>query len=85
MVGGISSAGITLRDVTQAAASPVTHGINRQSTRRDLQSGQMVTDGRLNHLAAGNSILNPAYRQHVMERLQKTQWGRQGGTASKGD
>ena len=36
--GGISSAGITLRDVAQAAASPVTHGLNRQSTRRDLQS-----------------------------------------------
>lgn len=85
LAGGISSAGITLRDVAQAAASPVTHGLNRQSTRRDLQSGQMVTAGRLNHLAAGNSMLNPAYRQHVMERLQKTQWGRQGGTASKGD
>lgn len=85
LAGGISSAGISLRDVAQAAASPVTHGLNRQSTRRDLQSGQMVTAGRLNHLAAGNSMLNPAYRQHVIERLQKTQWGRQGGTASKGD
>lgn len=84
LAGGISSAGITLRDVAQAAASPVTHGLNRQSTRRDLQSGQMVTAGRLNHLAAGNSMLNPAYRQHVMERLQKTQWGREGGAVKKG-
>lgn len=72
LAGGISSAGISLRDVAQVAASPVTHGLNRQSTRPDLQSGQMVTAGRLNHLAAGNSMLNPAYRQHVIERLQKT-------------
>ncbi len=85
LAGGISSAGISLRDVAQAAASPVTHGLNRQSTRGDLQSGKMVTAGRLNHLAAGNSMLNPAYRQHVIEGLQKTQWGRQGGTARKGD
>jgi type IV secretion system protein VirB6 len=74
LAGGMSSAGITLRQVTQAAASPVTQVLNRQSTRRDLQSGMMVTGGRLNHLAAGNTMWNPAYRQHIMENLGKN-WG----------
>jgi len=43
--GGVSSVGITLRQVSQAAASPVTQVLNRQTTRRDMQSGMMVTGG----------------------------------------
>lgn len=74
LAGGISSAGITLRQVAQGAAAPITKGLNRQSTRRDMQSGQMVTAGRLNHLAAGNTSWNPAYRQHVMQNMGKN-WG----------
>lgn len=80
----MSSAGITLRQVTQAAASPVTQVMNRQSTRRDMQSGMMVTGGRLNHLAAGNSMWNPAYRQHVLQNLGKN-WGpAKGGDVKRG-
>ncbi len=41
---------------------------------RDMQSGMMVTGGRLNHLAAGNTMWNPAYRQHVMQNMGKN-WG----------
>ncbi len=84
LAGGMSSAGITLRQVTQAAASPVTQVMNRQSTRRDMQSGMMVTGGRLNHLAAGNSMWNPAYRQHVLQNLGKN-WGpAKGGDVKRG-
>ena len=84
LAGGMSSAGITLRQVTQAAASPVTQVMNRQSTRRDMQSGMMVTGGRLNHLAAGNSMWNPAYRQHVLQNLGKN-WGpAKGGDIKRG-
>jgi len=84
LAGGMSSAGITLRQVTQAAASPVTQVMNRQSTRRDMQSGMMVTGGRLNHLAAGNSMWNPAYRQHVLQNLGK-HWGpAKGGDVKRG-
>lgn len=74
LAGGIASAGITLRQVAQGAAAPITKGLNRQSTRRDMQSGQMVTAGRMNHLAAGNTAWNPAYRQHVMQNMGKN-WG----------
>lgn len=84
LAGGMSSAGITLRQVAQAAASPVTQVMNRQSTRRDMQSGMMVTGGRLNHLAAGNSMWNPAYRQHVLQNLGKN-WGpAKGGDVKRG-
>lgn len=83
LAGGMSSAGITLRQVTQAAASPVTQVLNRQTTRRDMESGMMVTGGRLNHLAAGNSMWNPAYRQHVLQNLGKN-WGPAKGGNVKG-
>jgi len=84
LAGGVSSAGITLRQVSQAAASPVTQVLNRQTTRRDMQSGMMVTGGRLNHLSAGNTMWNPAYRQHVMQNMGKN-WGPASGGSVKGD
>ncbi|WP_338512801.1 type IV secretion system protein [Pseudomonas trivialis] len=74
LAGGISSAALTLRGIANGAMAPITRGLNRQSTRRDMQSGQMVTAGRLNHLAAGNTAWNPAYRQHVMQNMGKN-WG----------
>jgi len=44
----------------------------------------MVTGGRLNHLAAGNSMWNPAYRQHVLQNLGKN-WGpAKGGDVKRG-
>lgn len=71
LAGGISSAGLTLRGIASGAASPITQGLNRQSTRRDMESGMMVTAGRMNHLTAGNTMVNPAYRQHVMQNMGK--------------
>ncbi|WP_231886851.1 hypothetical protein [Bordetella trematum] len=84
LAGGVSSAGITLRQVSQAAASPVTQVLNRQTTRRDMQSGMMVTGGRLNHLAAGNTMWNPAYRQHVLQNMGNN-WGPATGGSVKGE
>ena len=87
LAGGISSAAVTLRGMAQGAMSPMqgaANVINRQSTRRDMQSGMMVTAGRLNHLAAGNTLVNPAYRAHVMANLGKN-WGKAPGGKVKGD
>jgi type IV secretion system protein VirB6 len=89
LAGGISMAALTLRDL----ASPVTGGLNAarggynmlnpMSTRRDLESGMLVTARRSNHLVAGNTMWNPAYRQHVLSNLGKN-WGRkQGGEVKK--
>ena len=45
-----------------------------KTTRRDMQSGMMVTAGRTNHMIAGNTMWNPAYRQHVLQNMGKN-WG----------
>lgn len=84
LAGGMSSVAVTLRDL----ASPVAGGVratkgagnmlNPTSTRRDLQSGMMSTGTRLDHLMAGNTVLNPAYRQALRENLGRN-WGRKRG------
>ena len=65
--------------------SPVTGGlniVNPMTTRRDMQSGMMVTARRANHLVAGNTMWNPAYRQHVMQNMGKN-WGKATGGSVK--
>lgn len=48
--------------------------VNPKTTRRDMQSGMMVTAGRTNHMIAGKTMWNPAYRQHVLQNMGKN-WG----------
>lgn len=79
--GGMASAAITFGGMAAKAVglasgvgSTVRQVVNPMSTRRDLESGMMVTAGRLNHLAAGNTSWNPRYRQHVMGQFGKN-WG----------
>ncbi|MBD4823276.1 conjugal transfer protein TraH, partial [Xanthomonas citri pv. citri] len=69
--GGMSANAITLGAMAARAASiagaPIAAGraiggaINPTSTRRDLESGMMVTAGRTNHFIAGNTMWNPSY------------------------
>ena len=66
IAGGITFGTVTFRDVANV--------VNPKTTRRDMQSGQMVTAGLSNHLVAGNTMANPAYRQHVLENIGKN-WG----------
>lgn len=84
LAGGVSMAAMGIRHLI----SPVTGGLNAargvgnmvnpMTTRRDMQSGQMVTARRANHLVAGNTMWNPAYRQHVMQNMGKN-WGKASG------
>ena len=90
LAGGISTSAITL-GMMLAGASGLASGtgrsvrglhniINPRSTRRDMESGMMVSGRRADHLMAGNSMVNPAYRQHVMQNMDN-HWGRaKGGT-----
>ncbi len=88
LAGGVSMAAMGIRHLL----SPVTGGLkgakgvgnmlNPMSTRRDMQSGMMVTARRSNHLMAGNTMWNPAYRQHVMQNIGKN-WGRASGGSVK--
>lgn len=70
IAGGISFGAVTFRSMAEGVGNVV----NPKTTRRDMQSGMMVTAGRTNHLAAGNTMWNPAYRQHVLSNLGKN-WG----------
>jgi type IV secretion system protein VirB6 len=80
----MSSVAVTFRDL----AAPVAGGVraakgagnmvNPVSTRRDLQSGMMVSGTRLDHLMAGNTVLNPAYRQALRDNI-RSNWGRKRG------
>lgn len=88
LAGGVSMAAMGIRHLM----SPVTGGLNAakgvgnmvnpMSTRRDMQSGMMVTARRGNHLVAGNTMWNPAYRQHVMSNMGKN-WGKATGGSVK--
>ncbi|RMO95426.1 hypothetical protein ALQ30_200177 [Pseudomonas syringae pv. persicae] len=85
LAGGANSAALTLRGMAAAAATPfraIANAVNAPSTRRDMESGMMVTAGRTNHMIAGNTMWNPAYRQHVMQNLGKN-WGRARGGSIK--
>jgi type IV secretion system protein VirB6 len=87
LAGGISGAAVTLRGMASGAMAParaIGRAVNAPSTRRDLQSGMMVTAGRLNHLVAGNTMANPAYRQYLMKnRFGLGAWGRAKGGSVK--
>lgn len=88
LAGGVSMAAMGIRHIM----SPVTGGLgaakgvgnmaNPMSTRRDMQSGMMVTARRANHLVAGNTMMNPAYRQHVTSNMAKN-WGKAKGGSAK--
>jgi type IV secretion system protein VirB6 len=88
LAGGISMTAMGIRHLMM----PVTGGLNAtkgvgnmanpMTTRRDMQSGMMVTARRGNHLIAGNTMWNPAYRQHVAQNMGKN-WGRASGGSVK--
>lgn len=79
--GGMSTSVMTFRHMAvpfrtaTGVASAARSMVDPRSTRRDLESGHMATARRMNHLAAGNTMLNPAYRQHVWSQAGKN-WGR---------
>ena len=70
IAGGISFGAVTFRSMGEGTGNVV----NPKTTRRDMQSGMMVTAGRTNHMIAGNTMWNPAYKQHVLQNIGKN-WG----------
>ncbi|HET9239203.1 MAG TPA: type IV secretion system protein [Oligoflexus sp.] len=89
LAGGISMAAMGIRHMLAPVSSAkqfaggVRNNANPMTTRRDMQSGMMVTARRGSHLIAGNTMWNPAYRQHVISNIGKN-WGKaSGGRVSK--
>lgn len=86
LAGGVSMAALQFRHMLMpvskaaGAASAVLSPLTARSTQRDLSSGEMVTASGLRHLIAGNTSLNPAYRQAMGQKLRNN-WGRKKGGA----
>ncbi len=70
LAGAIAFDAVTFKSMAQDIGNVV----NSRTTRRDMQSGMMVTAGRTNHMIAGNTMWNPAYRQHVSQNMGMN-WG----------
>lgn len=86
LAGGVSMAAMGIRHLmmpitgSMRGLQAARNIVDPMSTRRDMQSGMMVTARRSNHMVAGNTMWNPAYRQHVLQNMGKN-WGRaQGGS-----
>lgn len=89
LAGGIAASTLGFGQMVSAVGAPkralssAGRTLNPQSTRRDLESGMVATRSRLAHIASGNTVLNPAYRQHLSKNIGKN-WGHnKGGTAKK--
>ncbi|RYZ91360.1 MAG: type IV secretion system protein [Proteobacteria bacterium] len=88
LAGGISSSVMGIRHLVSPVTSSIEtargagNRLNPMSTRRDMQSGMMTTARRGNHLVAGNTMWNPAYRQHVISNMGKN-WGHATGGSAK--
>jgi type IV secretion system protein VirB6 len=83
--GGVALAALGVRHFISpvtSSAKGLNNAFNPISTRRDLQTGMMTSGSRLDHLMSGNTVMNPAYRQAIMQNLGRN-WGRtRGGKAS---
>jgi type IV secretion system protein VirB6 len=83
-VAQLASAAATPLRMASSIGRTAQNALDPVRTRRDMQSGMMSTARRSNHLVAGNTILNPAYRQALRENLGKY-WGKsKGGTVREG-
>ncbi|WP_281661161.1 type IV secretion system protein [Microvirgula aerodenitrificans] len=82
LAGGVSMSAMGIRHLMMPAKGAYNMA-NPMTTRRDMQSGMMVTARRGNHMVAGNTMWNPAYRQHVMSNMGKN-WGKASGGSVSG-
>lgn len=85
--GGMASGAVTLGQMAARAAgvgSFAKNAINPVSTRRDMNTGMMVSGTRADHMASGNTMWNPRYRQAVSEQMFR-HWGRSQGGSVKGN
>lgn len=89
LAGGVSMAAMGIRHLmspvtgTMSGLKAARNVIDPMSTRRDMQSGMMTTARRSNHMVAGNTMWNPAYRQHVLQNMGKNWGSAQGGQVKR--
>ena len=81
VAGGVSMAAMALRQMVSpvtSTASAVAGGVggaanflNKSSNRLDPKTGLQTQSGRLEHIAMGRTIMNPAYRRAVMDHRRE--------------
>ncbi len=82
-LGQLAAAAIAPYAVAKSTAATARNIVDPMTTRRDLESGMLVTARSSNHRFAGNTLANPAYRQHVTQNMFRN-WGRaKGGKVSE--
>lgn len=87
--GSLAVEMLSAAGMTQAALSPMQTArnlVNPVSSRLDPHTGHQTTASRLEHLAMGRSVVVPAYRQVVLERMRngwKNTASSPGGTVKK--
>lgn len=86
LFGGITS--VVSNPITAAAriatapASGAANYLGQQTSRTSAKTGQQEIASRMSHLARGNTMLNPAYRQKAAENM-KGGWGSASGGSAK--
>lgn len=95
LAGGVSSSAITFGQMAAGAIGGLTapgramkaaaNTVNPQSTRLDPTTGFQTTSSRLEHMAMGRTVLNPAYRQGLRDKIDKGWSKAPGGTVKGGE
>lgn len=84
IAGGVSMAAMSIRQMVSPAtgaahavsggASSMARIVNPTSTRLDPRTGHQTTSSRFEHMAMGRTVVNPAYRKALMDRIAEA-WG----------
>ena len=92
--GGMSSAALTFGGMARAAAGMATapgkaaagvnNMVNPVSNRLDPRTGHQTQSRRFEHMAMGRTLINPAYRQSLRDRMEKGWGDADGGEVKKG-
>ena len=86
LAGGVALAvSNPITAAAKIASAPVAAGLNYlagKTSRTNAQTGQQEYASRASHLAKGNTMLNPAYRQKAMANM-KSGWGESSGGSAK--
>jgi type IV secretion system protein VirB6 len=86
LAGGMSLSSVSWRTLLTPlrAGQRALGALNAKSARRDLQTGHIEVASRGQHLIAGNTPLNPRYRQALLNGLGRN-WGRAHGGKAEGE
>lgn len=82
LAGGLSMAALTYAHILTPGRL-ARNVVDPVSSRRDMQSGLQTSARRHEHLLSGNTVVNPAYNQYMLNNIGRN-WGKsKGGTVTR--